>query len=673
MKVGDFMKIIPQRYDQLGLSKSEKQLVETLEAAYVEGSNSYFLLGIAPTGISNLHVFISDEGVVFIEPYTLNDVSGLSIFRNGLESTIRENIKKLYNRLAQHKKLKIKGGDGEYLKFPFTYKIFLTEIRAKDAVAAKLSKEDKAFLENFCIFKDSRPTENNLLFKLAKGFGQINDLLDSMFSNVDHPYWSDWKGFSDDDINNIFQMICPEYTIPVPKDDEYTDGNDIYSIKNKENEKVYKVCENDFNVLVHRLDDEQIKIINNMRKGNQLILACAGSGKSVILISKAFKAASIHFDKDFLIMCYNRNLAQFYNWKIGLAGYRERNVVSMTFHKLLQKLLHESGLQYEQNDHEANFKRAQNALNEGKIKRKFYGIFLDEIQVFKPEWYAFCFNLLEDHRRDNYFFTICGDISQNINKNIKKGKAPWQVLTDPYLPKYTGRSLRIEKNYRNSVEINDKMESYIKISKSYINKFNIDLENEEESYLVGEAFRSSEEPRLIISDRFNVTNKIIEEIHYLNKERGVPLNRIAILFPYRQYAPLKYYIMYWIQDKLRENFIDYYPLISGQDGTLPATYGNNKGVALSTIESSLGLDFDAVILTGLLPMGSKFRTKYIRVLESKNGEDEEINQDFIENINKIYTACTRARDYLTVILEEDESKSIYSRIIVESSKGDRDG
>ncbi|MCR3907097.1 MAG: AAA family ATPase [Tenericutes bacterium] len=663
------MKVIPFRYDQLDISKSEKQLIETLKSSYENNHNSHLLLGTSPVGISNLHVFISDSGLVFIEPYSINNIKLINVIRPGVEASIVENKKKLYNRLTQHKKLKVKTQDGQFLKFPFTYKIFLTEISGKDAAYAKLSNEDKVFLEQYCIYKDSKPTEDNMLFKLLKGFNQTNDLSEAMFSNVDNPYWKEWKGFSEVDVNNILQMISPEYTIPVPDDEEEDEQEEnLYDINNIENEEIYRVCEEDFNVNVHRLDDEQIKIINSMRKGNQLILACAGSGKSVILISKAFKAASLHTDKDFLILCYNRNLAQFYNWKMSIAGYRERNVVSMTFHKLLQKLLQESGIQYDRMDHESNFEKAKKALVEGKIKRRFYGIFLDEIQVFKPEWYEFCYSLLENHKRDNYFFTICGDISQNINRNIKKGKAPWQASSDSDLPKYTGRSLRIEKNYRNSIEINNMMQNYMEISKSYFKKYNIPLDNEEDSYLVGKAFRKSEKPRIVLSDRFKVADAVVDEIKRLNIEKKVPLNRICILFPYRQHKLVKYYIMNWIQNKLNENFIDYYQLIVGQDGTLPAMYGNNKGVAISTIESSLGLDFDAVILTGLLPMGYMLNTKKERILESNNGNNDDKNQDFVDNVNKIYTACTRARDYLTVILEEDEGKSIYSKMIIDSTK-----
>jgi superfamily I DNA/RNA helicase len=229
--------------------------------------------------------------------------------------------------------------------------------------------------------------------------------------------------------------------------------------------------------------------------------------------------------------------------------------------------------------------------------------------------------------------------------------------------------MRIEKNYRNTIQINNLMENYINISKDYIKDFNISLENEEESFLLGTAFRDNCEPNIIITDRMSCIDEIIKEIKYLKEDKKVPLNRIAVIFPYRQYRPLTYYFMTWLENKLKEEFIDYFPLITSPDGGLPVHYGNNKGVALTTIEASLGLDFDAVILSGLLPMGTYHKSKYVNHIVNRNENNEDIEQDFVENVNKIYTACTRARDYLTIILEEDESTSLYSKMILESATG----
>ena len=85
------------------------------------------------------------------------------------------------------------------------------------------------------------------------------------------------------------------------------------------------VTDDDIAVRAFRLEPEQVNIVNKMTKGDQLILACAGSGKSVLLIAKCFKAARMNPDKKFLITCYNRNLQSLY----VSYGYRELYVYTI--------------------------------------------------------------------------------------------------------------------------------------------------------------------------------------------------------------------------------------------------------------------------------------------------------------------------------------------------------
>ncbi|MFW6015161.1 MAG: DEAD/DEAH box helicase [bacterium] len=634
------MNILPSKHDRISnLSRQEKKLIKSL--GKVINDNGYFLVSINPAGVDGVHALICEKGISFIDVLSLQkDV--IKGNEEAFEKVIELKTEKIYKRLCQHKKLKTIYNYGQKLNIPFTYKYFLTDVSHNDI--KKYNNKD-FYLRN-CIFKDY----------------SSHRLITNLFSHIIISYKNDWDGFSEEEINFVMQMISPEYTIPRLDKETITkeERNSYFS-----NDEEYTLTEDDFNVSVFRLDDEQVNIVNDIRKGNQLILACAGSGKSVILLSKAFKIANIENEKDFLLTCYNRNLAKFYNWKIAVAGFRERNVRCMTFHKLLQRLLKEAGVSYNSSEHNENFKKARRLLDKGIIKKRFHGIFIDEIQIFKPEWYEFCFDLIDNHSDDNYFFIICGDISQNINRNIKQGKAPWQG--NPRLPNYRGRSLRIKKNYRNSLEINEFIENYAEVSKKYFKSFKIELDNEADIFLLGSAFRKSNPPRLIMSDRMKVIEEIIKEIKRLHNEENINLSDIGVLFPYRAYKPYKYHFLYWLRTKLDKEYIDYTLLISSKD-KYGRNYGERVGVSLMTIDASLGLDFHAVILSGLLPMGGYQNSKNERILKSDSC-DEDIKQDFIENVNKIYTACTRARDYLTVILEETEEKSIYSKIIKDSFRG----
>ena len=82
-------------------------------------------------------------------------------------------------------------------------------------------------------------------------------------------------------------------------------------------------------------------------------------------------------------------------------------------------------------------------------------------------------------------------------------------------------------------------------------------------------------------------------------------------------------------------------------------YSDTKGVVVSTIESSLGLDFKAVILAGLFPYNYVFPSEETsKEIKSwvgiKNMSD--LEQGIVQSqMRSMYTACSRARDILYVL------------------------
>jgi superfamily I DNA/RNA helicase len=299
---------------------------------------------------------------------------------------------------------------------------------------------------------------------------------------------------SENIINNIFQRMCPEITIPR----KYV-LNDHEKISIKESDLVLM----DRAVQSYRLDTRQIDIVNRINRGNQLILACAGSGKSVLLISKCFKLASLNPGKDFLITCYNRNLNNYYQWAISQAGFTDKNVKCITFLGLCKQLLERNKIplptmrvNQENEYYNRLFEKANDALANGQIKERYYGIFIDEVQIFKPEWYRFCFNLLKSKNDTDHYFVIAGDKSQDIKNNIKRGKAPWQGGGKAY-PEYRGKTLPIETNYRNSKPINEAIDRYVNCAKVFGKKIGVDFSSDPELFLRGTAYRPGNKPTII--------------------------------------------------------------------------------------------------------------------------------------------------------------------------------
>ena len=90
------------------------------------------------------------------------------------------------------------------------------------------------------------------------------------------------------------------------------------------------------------LDEYQVAQVNDMGTGHRVILANPGAGKSVLLLSKAFRYASLYKDSKILLTCYNSNLADSYIFKRACANYgNNNNLYIMTFHKFVKKIYEE--------------------------------------------------------------------------------------------------------------------------------------------------------------------------------------------------------------------------------------------------------------------------------------------------------------------------------------------
>lgn len=463
-------------------------------------------------------------------------------------------------------------------------------------------------------------------------------------------------------LNGIIHLLAPQYVIIriAPPNDENSDDIAILSDVKLTGEEAF--------VRYFRLDQEQINIVNNLTIGDQLMLACAGSGKSVMLISKAFKTASEYPDKQILLTCFNRNLATYYDWQIDCAGLRSHNLKCFTFFALLQHLLDINGIPYERpNDDEPDswdrlFQKAVYELNSGHIKQRFYAIFIDEVQIYKRKWYEFCFNLLESKKKQKHVFVIAGDKSQKVNDNIARGEAPWQV-SKPGFPEFEDNTIRIELNYRNCKQINNYINQYVNICTGYFERYKIIYD--EDLFLRGQSFRDGYEPEVIISDRYREAKKVVEIILKLKKEFKVSYSDIAIIYPFRHYNPERFYIQHWLEDQLNEKEIEF-SFLGGGEGV---RFGERRGVNMLTLESALGLDFEAVILCGLLPMGKYNKMTRYKDFETTNDNELESKKEvFFKLVNQLYMACTRARNHLYIILDESPDKNIYSGILWEAKE-----
>ena len=654
------MEIYPEKYDQLELTSNERSFLRTVSRAFNEDELGYYVLHINPRKIGLeggkpelFNLLICKEGLLLLRFFDVDNV-------NAVKMTIELNAQRgVFDKIENDIYEKLKGSrylldfSGELL-FNFNICFVFPEIESSQ-ILSLLTPNGKAFVTKHVLFKDT------ILAVRKEGEGVLKS------------YISRRNFIEEKIINNIFQRLCPEITIAR----KYILSDDVSVTTHDQG-----VDGSDRSVLSYRLDSSQINIINKIKKGDQLILACAGSGKSVLLISKCFKLASLNPAEDFLITCYNRNLNNYYQWAIAQAGFLNRNVKCQTFFGLLRHLLESNHIpiptMYNGDTNEyfdALFKVANDALAKGRIKERFTGIFIDEIQIFKPEWYRFCFNLLKNKNAENHFFVIAGDKSQDIKNHIKSGKAPWQGNGEGY-PEYRGKTLPIETNYRNSKPINDAVDRFVEKAKWFGEKIGADLSSDPELFLRGTAYREGNSPEIIELKDFSNEGEaeaICRAVKHLIENKDMSEVDIAIILYNRigqnthsGWKTKFYNLLPYIKQRFYSyGWEDPAVLISGESNGV--TYGSRTGVTITTIEGSLGLDFRAVILAGLRPLGSHEGVQTTRDFSNLTTEKQEA---YKKNINFIYTGCTRAKDELSIVLSAKRGESVYMDLIRDSMGDD---
>jgi hypothetical protein len=135
---------------------------------------------------------------------------------------------------------------------------------------------------------------------------------------------------------------------------------------------------------------------------------------------------------------------------------------------------------------------------------------------------------------------------------------------------------------------------------------------------------------------------------------------------------MKYHFLYWLQQGLDDAGITYSMIINEKDNQFAKTrQGDITGVVISTIESSLGLDFKAVILAGLYPYSYVNKDgevgKEIKSWSDIKNMPSDDQAAVQSQMRAVYTACSRARDVLYV-LSDLKGDSPMEEIIKNSSR-----
>lgn len=653
------MEALPSEYQNIELTRSEKIFIRYILSQEEYG---FIVLNANPAmqQNDNMHVLISPEGVLmfkFLENF--EDAPLFSMLMGTYIDTVYAQTTTIVSaKLAANKALIDSSGQ---LRFPTTVIYVFPKLNRDEVISSIQEPKIKDFAVEHCIFKDQMSSLRT----------EYKDCICSLLENSITPVSNERMIIDDLNVNSILQRIAPEYTtirVSTVADAESKVGAD---------NELLVITEKDVVVKAFRLDQDQINIVNKMSKGEQLILACAGSGKSVLLISKCFKAAAMNPDKQFLITCYNNNLYSLYTWFIDRAGLRAKNVTCLTFHNLCKKLLTSNGYSAAYGKFDQWATQAMYLLNNGHIRQRYYGIFIDEVQEFTTDWYKFCYNLLENKSSDDHIFVICGDKTQKLKSQQKHGKAPWNA-GEGY-PNYRGgnKNIRIEKNYRNCVEINEYINRYVSYAKAYLSLIEKDTELDPDMFLRGQAVNHGvgvELKKILSQSNDGEADRVLASVKDIHDRLEIPYDEIAVVMNYGHYN--KHFSgwknkTYSIENPLIVRFdredIPYCKMYA-TDAEWASRYGSDGGVKMIKFDSVLGLDFRAVIVCGLITLGEYDQTKNPDWSTLKENEEEyqSVVSSTQDNIRRLYVACTRAKEVLHVIVPESAEKSVYMKMLLDA-------
>ncbi|GAE34074.1 3'-5' exonuclease [Halalkalibacter akibai] len=381
---------------------------------------------------------------------------------------------------------------------------------------------------------------------------------------------------------------------------------------------------------IKTMDLHQENLAKQIGDKNRLIRGVAGSGKTLILASRAKMLAKDHPDWKILILCYNISLSQniaqivqamssepenLFDFHFGENGLETdvsvpENIIVRNFHQWLKLDLKTS---------EKRMDQFIELLEKGQaIAPKYDAILIDEGQDFEPNWLQLVSHCLNPETRS---LLLVEDRAQSIYS--KKRSYVQNTGLD-----FRGRSKILNINYRNTSQIVSFAWEFFQKHSALQNKV---VQGETEGVEIispKSTKRKGPNAAILKVDQFAKEMRIIsKQIQQLHERKNVPYSEILIL--YRVKRTHKEDIIGTIQRALDKESIPF-NWITENEASKRNFNSEKETVKISTIDSSKGLDFQAVFIVkaDMMPFP--------------------LEQDKEREVSLMYIAMTRAKEYLCV-------------------------
>jgi hypothetical protein len=486
--------------------------------------------------------------------------------------------------------------DGKYkfqLKFPYGHGVVFTRMFSKDFIKEGLYSVIEPSL---CLTRDEIDPDK-------EGFSE-EILIEKILNMFVVPHRLK-ANLSLDDINAIRYHLFPEvrisaeYKAPVPYQDQLLLS--LHDIKT--------------------MDLHQENLAKQIGDKNRLIRGVAGSGKTIILASRAKMLSKQNPDWKILILCYNISLANaiqqmvyhmlnepedLFDFDTSLEE-KEHNIIVRNFHAWLKNDLKVREDQIETIIEKMEKKEA--------ILPLYDAILIDEGQDFEAEWLRLVSLLINE---DTQSLLLVEDRAQTIYKRKRS------YMQDTGLS-FQGRSKILSINYRNTSQIVKFAWDFYREHSMFKNKV-VNRNLEGEIIAPQSTKRKGPEPGIIKAANFFEEMRIVsKQIKKLHEEMKIPFDDMLIL--YRVKRTHKHPIIDTIKRSLNDSGLPFY-WITENDASKRTFEKEDGKIKISTIDSSKGLDFRAVFIVNIDSMPFPLE------------DDKE------REVSLLYIGMTRAKEYL---------------------------
>ncbi|MDQ1146061.1 hypothetical protein QE429_002888 [Bacillus sp. SORGH_AS 510] len=487
--------------------------------------------------------------------------------------------------------------DGKYkfnLKFPYGHGVVFTRMFSKDFIKEGLYSVIEPHL---CLTRDEIDPDKEEFSEEI--------LMEKILNMFVVPFRLK-EPLSLEDINAIRYHLFPEVRIsaefkaPVPYQDQLLLS--LHDIKT--------------------MDLHQENLAKQIGDKNRLIRGVAGSGKTIILASRAKMLLKQNPDWKILILCYNISLANaiqqmivhmlnepedLFDFDQQAKKVQNQNIIVRNFHSWLK------------NDLKIREQQLPDIID--KLERKeailptYDAVLIDEGQDFEAEWLRLVSLLINE---DTQSLLLVEDRAQTIYQRKRS------YLQDTGLS-FQGRSKVLSINYRNTQQIVKFAWDFYRKHSVFKNKV-VNRELEGEIIAPQSTKRKGPEPGIIKAANFFEEMKIVaRQIKKLHKERKVPYDDMLILYRVKRthQAP----IIDIIKRSLKDGGLPFF-WITENDNSKRSYEKEDGKIKISTIDSSKGLDFRAVFIVNVDSMPFPLE-------ENKERE-----------VSLLYIGMTRAKEYL---------------------------